>query len=162
MTNQNYLKAAVVGLAGSLAMFVLIQLAISAGIAPFNVPPSAAFLINLGLPAKPLALIIHFLYGAFLSVVLVAVVKENVGIANGLVLSVIVWLVMMLIMSPMIGWGIFGSGASEMAKDAKLYLAPGPKYPIATLVIHLVFGLVIGGLNKAWAVKVPQQQSSAT
>jgi hypothetical protein len=161
MTNQNYLKAAVVGLIGSLAMFILIQLAISAGMAPFNVPPSAAFLISLGLPAKPLALIVHFLYGAFWSVILVAVAKENAGIKQGLILSLAVWLIMMLVMSPIIGWGVFGGATAEVSQDAKLYLAPGPKYPIATLVIHLVYGLVIGGLNKSWSLKVRQQESTA-
>lgn len=154
MTTSNYVKAGVVGLLGSLVMFILMQIAMSTGMAPFNVPPSAAFLISIGLPAKPLALIGHFLYGAFWSIVLVALYKESVSLGKGMVLALILWAIMMLIISPIIGWGVFGFGdASEMAKDAKLYLAPGPQYLISTLVLHLIFGLIVGGINPAWAAK---------
>ncbi len=154
MATSNYVKAGVVGLLGSLAMFIIMQITLATGMAPFNVPPSAAFLIKMGIPAKPLALIGHFLYGAFWSIILVAIYKDSVSIGKGIILALILWLIMMLILSPIIGWGIFGFGeASEMAKDAKLYLEAGPKYLIATLILHLIFGLVVGGVNKAWAVK---------
>jgi len=154
MRSTNYVKAGVAGLLGSLVMFILMQIGLATGMAPFNLPPSAAFLVSIGLPAKPLALIGHFLYGAFWSIVLLGVTKDNVTIGKGTLLAVILWLIMMLIISPIIGWGVFGFGdAGEMAKDAKLYLAPGPKYLIATLVLHIVYGLIVGGVNKAWAAK---------
>lgn len=154
MTNSNYVKAGLVGLLGSLIMFIIMQITLAAGMAPFNVPPSAAFLISIGVPAKPLALIGHFLYGALWSIVLVAIYKEYVSFGKGILLSLILWLIMMVIVSPIIGWGLFGFGdASELAKDARLYLAPGPKYLVATLVLHLIFGAVLGWLNPAWAAK---------
>lgn len=161
MQTSQLLKAGVTGLIGSLAMFILIQIALTSGMAPFNVPPSAAMLIKLGLPAKPLALIVHFLYGAFWSIVLVWIYKENTGVKQGLLVSFILWLIMMLVMSPIIGWGFFGFGGNEFAPDHKLHLAAGPKYPIATLIIHVVYGIVIGGVNKAWSIKNQQETSSA-
>lgn len=153
MQGNTFAKAGVVGLVGSLVMFILMQIALSTGMAPFNVPPSAAFLISLGLPAKPLALFVHFLYGAFWSILLVALYKQAVSVGKGVLFSLVPWLIMMLILSPLIGWGIFGSAEAEVAKDHQLYLAPGPKYVVATLVLHIVFGLVIGGLNRGWALK---------
>lgn len=163
MTGSNYLKAGVTGLIGSLVMFILMQIALKTGMAPFNVPPSSAFLHSIGMPAKPLALIGHFLYGAFWSIILVAIAKASTSLGKGIILSIILWLIMMLIISPIIGWGVFGFGdAAGNAKDSPLYLAPGPKYLIATLVLHLVFGLVVGGINAAWTVKGKARQYSTS
>lgn len=134
-------------------MFILMQTALSTGMAPFNVPPSAAFLISFGLPAKPLALIGHFLYGAFWSIVLVALFKKGTTIAKGIFLSLLLWLIMMLVFSPMIGWGVFGVGESPAVEGEPLYLEPGPKYIVATLLLHLLYGLTIGWLNPAWTLK---------
>ena len=92
---------------------------------------------------------------------LVQLAKGSTNLARGILLSIGLWLVMMLILSPVIGWGVFGAGTADGAKEAKLYLAPGPKYPIATLVIHLVYGLVMGGLNHSWTTK-PLKQPSAS
>jgi hypothetical protein len=151
------LKAAAVGLLGSLIMFVIMQLGLGAGIAPFEVPPSAAFLISIDMPAKPLALIGHFLYGAFWSIILVALAGKGTNIIKGIGLSVILWLVMMLIVSPLIGWGVFGAGElpqEELYQEGgKLFLESGPKYPIITLLLHLVYGISLGWVNRSWTLK---------
>ena len=164
MTGNNYLKAGAVGLLGSLIMFILMQIGLRTGMAPFNVPPSAAFLVKLGLPAKPLALIVHFLYGAFWSIVLVTIFKGAVSMGKSIFLALILWLVMMLIISPIVGWGVFGFGNAheEFAKNAPLYLAPGPKYLMVTLVLHLVYGLTLGWLNPAWAAAKKSGQYSTS
>ncbi len=64
---------------------------------------------------------------------------------------------MMLILSPVIGWGVFGAGdlpSKEIYQEgAKLYLEPGPKYMVATLVLHLLYGITIGWVNAGWTVK---------
>lgn len=152
-----FFKAGVVGLLGSLIMFLLMQLGLGAGIAPFEVPPSAAFLISFGLPAKPLALIGHFLYGAFWSIVLVALAGSSANIARGIGLSILLWLIMMLIISPLIGWGVFGLGdlpeGELYEKGGKLFLQGGPKYAIVTLVLHLIYGITIGKVNASWTLK---------
>jgi len=151
MKNIHYLKSAAVGLLGSLVMFVLMMFAINANIAPFNVPPSAAFLDIIGLHTGPLPLLVHFGYGATWSVVLVFLFRERTGIWNALGLSLSLWLFMMIVYSPIIGWGFFGFGsAGELAKDATLYLEPGPKYLIATAILHLIYGSLLGGLNPLW------------
>lgn len=154
--NSKWTRPILTGLLGSLVMFVITMFAIhGAGMAPFNVTPSAAFFAKLGLPMKPLALIAHFGYGAFWSVVLVAIFKNSVSLGKGISLALVLWLIMMVVYSPIIGWGLFGlSGSSpSVASDAPLYLQAGPKYLVATLVLHLVYGSIIGGLNAKWSVK---------
>lgn len=153
MDTNAVLKAGVVGLGGSLLMFILLQLAISTGVAPFNIPPSHAFLIELGMDSKVLAIIVHFLYGAFWSIMLVLFYGDDVNFGRGISLSVILWVLMMIVISPIINWGFFGGGENTLIDPSnKMYVEEGAKYPLATLVIHLFYGLVIGWLNPKWAV----------
>ncbi len=149
---MKWTKAAGVGLIGSLIMFLLMMLGIhGTGIAPFNTPPSAAFLIELGLPAQPLGLIVHFGYGAFWSVLLVYLFGNRVNIKKSLLIALGAWLIMMIIYSPIIGWGLFGFGdAHTLSTTNSLYLEAGPKYLISTLILHLIFGVVIGWGDKKW------------
>lgn len=149
---MKWIKAASVGLLGSLLMFIVMMVGINVtGIAPFNVPPSAAFLQALGINVGPLPLLVHFGYGAFWSMVLVAWAGRDTSVVRGLVLAFGLWLFMMVVYSPIIGWGFFGFGdASSLAADAPLYLEPGPKYAVMTLLLHVVYGLIIGWLNPAW------------
>ncbi|MDZ7690153.1 MAG: hypothetical protein U5K69_03180 [Balneolaceae bacterium] len=149
---NHWTKAGIVGLVGSLIMFLFMMLGIhGTGIAPFNIPPSAAFLTKLGLAAGPLPLIVHFGYGAFWSILLVYLFKNKTDLGRGIGLALAAWLIMMLIYSPIIGWGVFGFGtAHTLAPSDPLYLEAGPKYLIMTLALHLIFGAVIGWLNPKW------------
>ncbi len=154
MQGSTLAKAGIVGLIGSLVMFIMMQISLSTGMAPFNVPPSAAFMISIGLPAKPLALIVHFLYGAFWSVLLVAIYKQATSVGKGILFSLIPWLILMLVFSPIIGWGVFGMGdGNDVAKDSELYLGSSAMFFVASLVLHILFGAIIGWLDRAWALK---------
>lgn len=149
---MRWIKSATVGALGSLIMFLIMIWAIQvSGIAPFNMPPSAAFLEVLGLNVGPLALLTHFGYGAFWSMVLVYLFGTDTSTGKGIGLALGLWLFMMVVYSPIIGWGLFGFGdAGQLPADHPLYLEPGPKYLVATLVLHLVYGTVIGWLNPRW------------
>lgn len=148
--NNNYVKAAGIGLLGSLAMFIVMVLGIHVtGFAPFNVPPSAAFLEVLGLNIGPVPLLTHFGYGAFWSVVLAGIYGSEADLKKGLGLATGLWLFMMLVLSPVIGWGVFGSGAGQLDPEATLYLQPGPKYAVMTFVLHMLYGAIIGPGNGA-------------
>jgi len=150
---MKWFKSALIGALGSLVMFVLMMFAIhGAGIAPFNLPPSAAFLEQLGLNVGPLPLLVHFGYGATWSLVLVALYGADTNVRRGLFLATALWLFMMIVYSPIIGWGAFGFGGAghELAAGHPLYLGSPMKYIVATLVLHLIYGWIIGGLNPAW------------
>ncbi len=142
-------RSIISGLAGALIMFLLMMLAIKGlEIAPFKMPPSAAFLKSLGITPKPLALIIHFGYGAVAAYFLHAAFRDGSKIKYGLGLAVAMWFVMMLVVSPIIGWGIFGSNAGNL--DRALALSSMPKYIVSTLILHLIYGLSIGLIQQYW------------
>ena len=58
------------------------------------------------------------------------------GLARGLVFAVFVWVVMMIVFMPIAGAGWFGLERSPMA-------------PVVALVMHLIFGAVMGGVFAA-------------
>lgn len=152
LKSSSYLLAILAGMAGSLVMFFLMRLGISKNIAPFNVTPSAAMVIKLGFSPKPLALIVHLLYGALGSVILIAIYKKASSLKSGLIIAFLMWLIFMVVYSPILGWGFFGFGnASSLASDSPLYLAPGPKFMLITLVLHIIYGIIIGLLDQ-WIV----------
>lgn len=154
MNQAAYGKAIVVGLIGSAVVTALIKLNINVtGMAPFNMPPVAVFLQQtLEITAQPAALALHFIYGALWSVIFVAVFKDKMTIAKGFGLSAVMWLIMMVVFSPIMGWGFFGFGAehSALAANNPLYLGNPAKYAVMTLVVHLIYGLVVGFGNSRW------------
>jgi len=140
------------GFLASLAMFLFIYLGIYVTeLAPFNIPPSSAFLYNLGFEGKGYALLLHFSYGILWSYVFVYTFEEDVSVDKALILSVILWVFMMVVYSPLIGWGIFGMGyAHYLAADHPLYLASSFSYIVITLTLHLIYGFTLGYLNSRW------------
>ena len=151
---MQWVKAGAVGALGSLIIFIVMFVGIHVtGVAPFNMPPSAAFLETVGLPTQPLALILHFVYGIAWGIILLALFREKTDVWRGIGLAVIVqWLVLMqLILSPIIGWGVFGVQAGSMPADAALALNSMPKYIVLTLVLHLIYGALNGWLIPKWA-----------
>jgi hypothetical protein len=151
LTTKQYLWSALAGALGALIMFIIMQLGLFSGMAPFHVPPSAALLNKWGIPAKPLALVIHFGYGAFWSIILLLIYKSEVSIGKGIGLAIGLWLLMMLVHSPLIGWGVFGT-ADTSALPVALQLGSTMKFIMITLLLHLIYGAVIGWGNRQWVV----------
>lgn len=90
----------------------------------------------LGTPATPVVgWISHFIIGTVVWGGLFAALNHRIPGKNelnkGLIFSVCAWLLMMLLVMPMAGAGFFGLNIGVMA-------------PIATLVLHLIFGAVLG------------------
>jgi uncharacterized membrane protein YagU involved in acid resistance len=54
-------------------------------------------------------------------------------VARGIVLAVVGWLMMMVALMPMMGQGMFG-----------LSMPSGMMVPVATLMLHIIFGWVLG------------------
>lgn len=78
---------------------------------------------------------VHFMigvvgYGAAMAL-LDAHLPGDSHVMHGVMVGVIGWLVMMVMLMPMMGAGIFGMGMGVMA-------------PMMTLVLHLIFGAVLG------------------
>ncbi len=145
-------KIALAGFLASLVMFLFIYIGINVtGMAPFNVPPSYAFLYNLGIEKAGYALLLHFCYGIFWAYVLVYTFEDDVSVQKALILSVVLWLFMMFVYSPLIGWGFFGLGyAQNLTSNHPLYLDSSIIYILITLILHLVYGWVLGYLSSWW------------
>jgi uncharacterized membrane protein YjjP (DUF1212 family) len=80
---MKWLKAIIAGLIGGVIMFIVLMLGTNQGFAPFNIPPSAAFLVSLGISPNPLAPILHFAYAALGSVVLVLIFGRQESFLEG-------------------------------------------------------------------------------
>jgi len=92
----------------------------------------------LGTPAVPIiGWIMHFMIGTVVWGVLFALIGKSLPgngfIVKGLSFGVLAWMLMMVMVMPMAGAGFFGLSLGMMA-------------PVITLILHLVYGAVLGGL----------------
>lgn len=150
---MQWIKAGAAGLVGSLFILIVMFIGVNVtGMAPFNLSPSAAFLAAFGIPPRPAALLPHFAYGFAWAVLLYALFRERVSILNGIGVAFCQWLLMMIVLSPLIGWGFFGLGGAGHAlpTSAPLYLGNPIKYVVLTLVLHLIYGAINGWLIPRW------------
>lgn len=89
----------------------------------------------------------HFSIGALLWGTVFAVLNDSIPgnsqITKGLALSIVAWLLMMVIVMPIAGAGVFGLNIGIMA-------------PVMTLVLHLVYGAVLGWV---YAMLTTRQQT---
>ncbi len=90
----------------------------------------------MGLPANPaVGWVLHFTIGTVVwgigFALLYKTLPGNSATTKGIVFGVLAWLLMMLIAMPMAGAGFFGMKIGMMA-------------PLMTLVLHLVWGAVLG------------------
>lgn len=142
-------KILVSGFLASLAMFVIVSVGIHVtGLAPFNIPPSAAFLYNLGIQGGLYAIILHFCYGILWSYVFVHAYEDDVSVKRAVLLALVLWFFMMVVYSPLIGWGMLGMGyAPLLLPDHPLHLSSNIAYVLFTLLLHMVYGLILGLLT---------------
>lgn len=119
------------------AITAIVMLALtSAGVSPFPKPPSLAFaetLLRRSLPL-PVGLLLHGVYVTFWSVVFVRYFPRR-NVTTALALAGALWLVILVVFFPVVGWGFAGLNVS-------------PKLISASFMPHLLFGLLLCGLNK--------------
>lgn len=126
------------GVVATLAMSVLMILGTATGVSPVPAPIPAAIVsgvLGTGLPMPLMVLLAaasHLVYGGFWGAVITALTRP-VTIWKGLGLGVSLWLVMQVAVFPFLGWGPFGAAVT-------------PQIAVATLVVHLVYGAILGVL----------------
>lgn len=137
--NEFLKKGFLWGLAATLAMTVVMVIGMTTGMAPMPAPiPVAIMKQLLGELPKPAlmgaGILSHFMYGGAAGAVFAGIFRKRLGIGMGLLWGVVLWLIMDLAVLPFLGWGLFGTDAADGT----------PKIAIATLVLHLIYGVVLG------------------
>jgi hypothetical protein len=133
MSSKDYAKAIGVGVATAIALSLIMVPAFKAGISPLPKPLGLAFAHQLlGKVPLPVGLLFHVVYVTFWSVAFVALFKRRTFI-NALSLAIGLWVLVLVIFFPFVGWGFFG-------------LSVGPKLIVASLVPHILFAIFLWGL----------------
>ena len=132
---KNFPKAIVAGLVATIVLSLLFVMKGVMGIMPqLNLPQMIAGMM--GMPDSPIVgWAVHFLIGVAVYGAALALLDEhlpgNSKIGHGVLLGTVGWLMMMVVLMPMAGAGLFG-------------LNLGISAPIMTLMLHLIFGAIVG------------------
>ena len=132
---KNFLKAMVAGLVATIVLSLLMVMKGAMGIMPqLDLPRMIAGMM--GMPDAPmLGWAVHFFIGVVVYGAALALLDEHLPgdskMGHGVLLATVGWLMMMVVLMPMAGAGLFG-------------LNLGISAPIMTLMLHLIFGAVLG------------------
>lgn len=138
---SSVIKGIYAGFIATVALSVLMVIKSMLGMLPnMNAIKMLASMAHgfVGTPMSPLiGWILHFAIGVVLWGVLFALLYYRIptrqSYLKGLLFGTAAWLLMMLIVMPMAGAGLFG-----------LHIGPGA--PIATLVLHWIYGAILGAV----------------
>ncbi len=135
LTPKETLKALGIGVLTAVLLSAVMVPAFKFGIAPMPKPPSLAFAQVLLGPNVPLAvgLLFHVAYVTFWALVYVVVFRDHLTFLNALWLGLALWVVILVVFFPILGWGFLGLGIS-------------PKLIAASLVPHVLFAGFLWGL----------------
>ncbi len=129
------LQAVGIGILTALLLSAVMVPAFKFGIAPMPKPPSLAFaetLFGRDLPL-PVGLLFHVAYVTFWALAYVMVFRDRLTFWNALWLGLGLWVVILVVFFPIVGWGFLG-------------LAISPKLIPASLVPHVLFAVFLWGL----------------
>ncbi len=135
LTPKDTLKALGIGVLTAVLLSAVMVPAFKFGIAPMPKPPSLAFaqvLLGPNVPL-PVGLLFHVAYVTFWALAYVVGFRAQLSILNALGLGLALWVVILVVFFPIIGWGFFGLGIS-------------PKLIPASLVPHVLFAVFLWGL----------------
>ena len=128
-------KAGGVGVVTALLLTGVMVTAMKFGLSPMPKPLGLAFaetVLGRALPL-PVGLLFHILYVAFWSIAYVSLFRDSLSLTNALVLGGLLWIAVLLIFFPAVGWGFLG-------------LTVSPKLIVASLVPHVLFAVFLWGL----------------
>lgn len=148
---MEWIKSAVAGLVGIFIAFLIFAIYINiVGVAPFYVPPGhaghkATFTIQAGVTT------ILFVYGIIWSLIFTLLFRDRASVLKGLGLGLVLWLFMMIVYGPYLGWGFFGFHGATVKEELQSLIHDSPwSYILITLLLHIVYGLIVGLLNAKW------------
>ena len=136
LSDRGWLRAIGIGLAISVLTALLMVTLSKTGVSPLPKPLGLAFaetLLGRSLPL-PVGLLFHTAYVTLWSVVFVRFFPQR-NIKSALLLAGALWLGVLLVFFPVVGWGLAGMNVS-------------PRLIPASFVPHLLFGLLLWALEK--------------
>lgn len=125
-----------IGLGVAVLTAIVMGVLTAIGVSPFPKPPSLAFaetVLGRELPL-PVGLLFHAAYVTFWCVVFVRFFPRR-NLVTASALAFVLWLVVLAVFFPIVGWGFAG-------------LHVGPKLIPASLLPHALFGIFLWGLDK--------------
>ena len=134
-TPEEWLKAVGVGIATAVLLSAVMVPALKLGLSPLPKPLGLAFaetILGRQLPL-PFGLGFHVAYVTFWSVAFVALLRDSLSFRNALLFGLGLWVFVLVVFFPVVGWGFLG-------------LAVSPKLIVASLVPHLLFAVFLWGL----------------
>ena len=134
-TPKEVLKAVGVGIVTAVLLSAVMVPAFKLGISPLPKPLGLAFAETLlgGPLPLPVGLLFHVVYVTAWSVVYAAFFRDRLTFRNALALGFVLWVVVLVVFFPIVGWGLLGLGVS-------------PKLIVASLVPHVLFAVFLLGL----------------
>lgn len=136
---SKYIAGIIAGFIATIVMTILLLLKSMMGLMPDL--DIIAMLASMMGDSRVMAFIAHFMVGSIGYGLIMAIVGDTDRNKNFTVIGALIgaagWFMMMIAIMPMMGNGLFG-----------LAMPSGIMIPIATLVLHLIFGIVLG---KAYA-----------
>jgi hypothetical protein len=136
LDGRSWARGVGIGVAVAILTAIVMVALLKAGVSPFPKPPSLAFaetLLGQALPL-PVGLLFHTVYVTFWSVVFVCFFPRR-DLKWALALAGALWLVILVVFFPIVGWGLAG-------------LRVGPRLIPASFLPHLLFGLFLWGLDR--------------
>jgi len=136
LNGRSWSRAIGIGVGVAVLTALVMVILTKAGISPFPKPPSLAFaetVLRHKLPL-PVGLLFHTAYVTFWSVVFVRFFPRR-NLKTALALAGALWLVILAVFFPFVGWGFAGLHVS-------------PKLIPASFLPHLLFGILLWGLDK--------------
>ncbi len=152
---MKWIKTIIIGVLATFSMdLVMNSVMYMFEFAPTNLHPSAALLYNLNIDQPFLASFLHYCYGTLWAIVFVYANDEKYTLRKAILLAGVLWVFMMLVYSPVIGWGFLGIGnAVLLDTNHPLYISTIPGYIALTFVLHIIYGLVLGLLTSRYLKK---------
>lgn len=137
LTAGEWGKALGLGIANGVVLSVIMIAMKQMGVSPLPKPLGLAFaetLTGRTLPL-PVGLLLHLVYVTFWSMAFVVLFRNRLNLRNSLLLALVLWIGVLVVFFPIVGWGMFGLAIGPM-------LIPGSFMP------HLLFGLFLWGLAR--------------
>lgn len=149
LTARQTLIAGAAGMIAGAVSFIPMRLMVTIlDVAPFNVPPFKALAISFGINFVPfIGSALHFAYSIAAAIIFAIIFKPTLTMPRALLFGILLWLMMMLVLSPIIGWGAFGLGeAQRLSENHPLHLASASIFMIVTLGFHIFYAMIMGAI----------------